>query len=317
MSLYPGLGRHWWEHVSPLQVRQLACLTEELGFDVVAIPEHIVMDLASAPELGARWVHSLSAAGVLVGATSTIVVVPLVVVPYHHPVELAKALSTLDFLSGGRVIPQFLVGYNRHEFEVMGADYERRGALTDEYIGAMVELWGADRPSFHGATISFEDIVFDPRPAQQPMAMWFGARTRAALRRIARIGDGWIAYATPRSEFRELCDYIRDQPEFVARPRPLELSIELFAGRRDPITHRVIEQAQVSLEPERILEQMQEIADLGATLVDVSEVLGMGKFQNGLPGSLPPLRDINEYTDRLHWFADAVMPEAKQICSRE
>jgi len=312
MSLYPGTGRHWWEQVTAPQVQALARETERLGFDVVAVPDHLVMDSGSAPELGAHWVHSLCAAGVLVGATSTITVVPLVVVPYHHPVELAKALSTLDFLSGGRVVPQLLVGYNAKEFEVLGADHARRGAVTDEYLDAALELLYADAPAFAGPTVRFDEIVFAPRPSR-PLTLWFGGRTRAALRRIARHGDGWIAYATPRKDFRALCDYIREQPAFLERPRPLELSIELFEGHRDPITHRVVQQAAISLEPDAILHEIDELAAMGATLVDVSDVLGMGKFQNGRPDAPPPTRSFADQIERLQWFAAEILPEAKQI----
>src|SRR5262249_19641031 len=112
----------------------------------------------------------------------------------------------------------------------------------------------------------------------------------AALRRIARLGDGWIAYATPRARFRELVDYIREQPAFRERPRDLDLSIELFEGQRDPITHEVVRQAEVSLEKEVILEQFEQLAGLGVTVCDVSDVLGLGKFQNDRPDSPPPTR---------------------------
>jgi hypothetical protein len=228
-------------------------------------------------------------------------------------VALAKSLATLDFLSGGRVIPLCMVGYNQREFAIMNVPYAERGAVMDEWMDAMIELWVSDEPSFHGRYVQFDDIVFEPRPARQPMTLWFGGRTKAALRRIARIGDGWIAYATPRSQFREMVDYIREQPEFRANPRPLELSIELFEGRRDPVTHVVIKQAEVSLEKEVILEQMQEIADVGATVCDVSDLLGMGKFQNDRPGTPPPTRSASHHLERLAWFAEEIMPEARRI----
>jgi Luciferase-like monooxygenase len=314
MSLYPGTGRHWWEQITPTQVKTIAGEIDRLGYDYVSVSEHLIMDRHSVRELGPRWSHSLAASSLLVGATQHIVVVPLIVVPYHHPVALAKSLSTLDFLSGGRVIPLCLVGYNQHEFSIMNVSYADRGAIMDEWIAAMIELWGSDDPVFEGRWVRFADIVFEPRPTRQPMTMWFGGRTLVAMRRIGRVGDGWVAQSTvPRSHLEQFVTTIREQPEFEARPRPLDISLELFEGNRDPVTHRIIEQAQISLEPEEILAEMQTAADLGATVVTVNDLLGTGKYQNDRPDAPRPTLSAADYLERLHWFAEEIMPTARAI----
>jgi probable F420-dependent oxidoreductase len=314
LTLYPGTGTHWWEHITPPEFREIARETDRLGYDYVSVSEHLIMDRESAPELGPRWSNSMAAAGVLLGVMERATVVPLLVVPYHHPVELAKSLATLDFLSGGRVIPQCMVGYNQREFAIMNVDYAKRGAIMDEWMDAMIELWGSDAPVFRGAHVQFDDIVFEPRPRKQPMTLWFGGRTKTAMRRIARLGDGWAAQSTvPRTRLREMVNLIREQPEFQARPRPLELTFELFEGNRDPITHTLIEQAKISLEKEVILEQMQIIADLGATVCSVDDLLGSGKYQNDRPDAPPPTRSASEHLERVHWFAEEIMPEGRRI----
>lgn len=317
LTLYPGSARHWWERITPEEFRSLAAEIDRLGFDYIFVSEHLIMDRASAPELGPRWSHSLAAAGVLAGVTRRATIVPLLVVPYHHPVALAKALSTLDFLSGGRVIPLCLVGYNRAEFEIMNVPYADRGPIMDEWLDAMIELWCSDTPRFQGDRVQFSDIVFEPRPAQQPMTLWFGGRTKAAMRRIGRYGDGWVAQSTvPRSRLPEMVQLIRDQSGFRERPRPLELAFELFEGNRDPITHEVIDQARVSLDRDVILEEMQEIADLGATVCTVDDVLGTGKYQNSRSDAPPGTRSAQEHIERLHWFAEEIMPQARGITAR-
>jgi probable F420-dependent oxidoreductase len=313
MTLYPGTGRHWWESVTSEQMVAVARRCEELGFDSIQISYHLAMNRESAPEMGSRWVHSLAAAGFILGATSRIKVVPLVVVPYHQPIELAKALSTLDYLSGGRLTPLLLVGYKRWEFDLVRAPFEARGQVMDEYVEAMQELWCSDRPEYHGEYVDFDDVVFDPKPVQQPLPLWFGGRTKASLRRIARFGDGWVSYATPRAQFAERVQFIRDQPAFQRRPRPLEFWLELFEGRRDPDSHEVIEQAQIVREPDVVLTQMREIASVGATMTSLDDLVGIGKFQNDKPGAPPPTRDINEYLERLHWAAEEILPEARRI----
>jgi probable F420-dependent oxidoreductase len=313
MTLYPGRGTHWWQTITSEEMVMLARRYEALGFDYLKIPYHLAMNRESAPEMGSRWVHSIAAAGFMLGATTRIPVVPLVVVPYHQPVELAKALSTLDFVSGGRLIPLLLVGYQPWEFRLVRAPFQSRGQVMDEYVEAMRELWSAEHPVYRGEFVDFDDVVFEPRPAQDPLPLWFGGRTPAALRRIARLGDGWISYATPRSQLAERVAYITEQPEFAARPRPLEVWVELFEGRRDPDTHAVIEQAEVVFERDAIIEQLQDVADAGATQTSLDDLLGIGKFQNDLPGAPPAVHDISEFLERLQWVAEEILPEAHAI----
>jgi probable F420-dependent oxidoreductase len=313
MTLYPGTGRHWWESITSEQIAELARRSEKLGFDYITISDHVVMNRESTPEMGPRWVHSLSAAGFILGATSTIKVVPFVVAPYRNPVELAKAISTLDFISGGRVVPLLMVGYKRWEFELMRSPFEARGRVMDECVEAMQELWTSERPVYHGEHVEFDDVVFDPKPVQRPLPLWFGGRTRAALKRIARFGDGWVSYATPRAQFRQTVDFIRAQPAYVQRPRPLELWLHLFEGRRDPDSHAVIEQAKIVRDKDVILEQMTELASVGATMTSLDDVLGIGKFQNDQPGAPPPTRDINDYIQRLEWAAEEILPHIAGI----
>jgi hypothetical protein len=161
--------------------------------------------------------------------------------------------------------------------------------------------------------VSFSDVVFEPKPVQQPLPVWFGGRTRAAMRRIARFGDGWLPYATPRSQFRAMVEHIYEQPSFQARPRPLELGLELFEGTLDPDSHELIEQPHIVAEKDAVLEQVAEIAALGATLTSADEMIGAGRFQNDQPGALPPIRDAAEHLERLQWFAEEIMPEARRI----
>ena len=186
-------------------------------------------------------------------------------------------------------------------------------SLVTKYVEAMRELWTSEDPVYHGEFVEFDDVVFEPKPVQDPLPLWFGGRTRAALRRIARLGDGWISYATPRAQFAELIAYIKEQPEFAARPRPLETWIELFEGKRDPDTHAVIEQAKVVLEPDVVIEQLHAIAAVGATQTSLDDLLGIGKFQNDQPGAPPPVRGISEFLERLQWVAEEILPAAHAI----
>lgn len=312
MTLY-GSPRHWWKDVTTDQIVTIARALDRLGFDHVTIDEHLFMHPHLVPQFGPRWTHSLSAAGFVLGATSRIRVLCLAVVPYHGAIELAKALASLDFLSGGRLTVLALTGYQEWEFETLGVPFAERGRMTDEYVDAMRELWIAERPSFHGRFVEFADIVFEPKPVQQPLPVWMGGRTKAALRRIARRGDAWISYATPRSQVPEMLDYLWAQPELVERPRPIEISLPLYEGVRDPFSHVVVEQPEVVLEADAVLEQVETIARLGATLTDADTVLGTGVFQNERPDAPPPTRSFEDYLERIHWFAEEVIHQARGL----
>jgi probable F420-dependent oxidoreductase len=115
------------------------------------------------------------------------------IAPYRNPVVTAKMLATLDVLSRGRVIVGLGVGWMKEEFENLATPpYEDRGGVSDEYIQAFRELWTKDNPSFHGKYCDFSEIVFLPKPVQKPtIPIWIGGHSRQALRRAARLGDGW------------------------------------------------------------------------------------------------------------------------------
>src|SRR5262249_44870092 len=105
----------------------------------------------------------------------------------------AKALATIDVLSKGRVTVGVGVGWMREEFRALGApDFDRRGAVSDEYLGIFKTLWTECPASFNGRFYRFEAVRCLPLPLQKPHPpIWIGGHSRAALRRVARFGDGW------------------------------------------------------------------------------------------------------------------------------
>ena len=120
------------------------------------------------------------------------------VVPHRGAVHTAKIVSTIDLLSGGRMVVGVGAGWMREEFEAVGAPpFDRRGKVTDEYIAAMKTLWTQDDPRFDGEYVKFSDITFLPRPVQQPHPpIWVGGESDAALRRTVKLGDVWYPIGT-------------------------------------------------------------------------------------------------------------------------
>jgi probable F420-dependent oxidoreductase len=176
----------------------------------------------------------------------------IIILPQRNAVELAKELASVDVLSRGRLIFGLGAGYLEPEFRALGANYEERGAVTDESIDALVALWTQAKPRFEGRYYRFAGIDAHPRPVQKPHPpIVVGGMSRAAARRAAARGNGWYGFFTnPELTARSL-DWIRaavaagERPaalgalEFSVTPPP-PLSLELVKQYEELGVHRII-----------------------------------------------------------------------------
>jgi probable F420-dependent oxidoreductase len=128
--------------------------------------------------------------------TSTIrLATGIIILPQRNPVVLAKEIASLDVLSGGRFTFGIGVGYLEPEFRAIGADFENRGAVTDEFVEAMQHLWYDEHPEFHGRFADFAGVDAYPRPVQRPIPIVYGGHTKHAYRRAIARGHGWYGFA--------------------------------------------------------------------------------------------------------------------------
>ena len=191
----------------PDQLRALAQRADDLGFDHIWVSDHIILprqvasfypyasDGVAAFLPDQPYFEPLAALNFLAGCTQRVRLgTHVLILPYRNPVVTAKTLSTLDVLSGGRLILGAGVGWMEEEFQALGLDtYPQRGAVTDEYIQLYKELWTQDHPSFDGQHYQISGSGFAPKPAQKPHPpIWIGGHTGPAIRRAARHGDGWM-----------------------------------------------------------------------------------------------------------------------------
>ena len=251
---------------TPGTLGMIARKGEELGYDALFTGDHILVPKSIASPYpyteGGEYpggpsgeaMEQLTLLAFLAGQTSRIrLVTSVIIVPYRNPLLAAKAMATLDMLSGGRLVVGVGAGWMREEFEALGVPpFEERGAVTDEYIRAFKELWTSDDPHFEGKYVSFDDIHFLPKPAQKPHPpIWVGGESRPALRRTAELADGWyplgsnptFPMGTPEqlaAGMERLASYARrfgrdpSEIEIIYRTHQFELTDSPVGGDRLP-----------------------------------------------------------------------------------
>jgi probable F420-dependent oxidoreductase len=185
-------GLHRDRNVDPDVLARRARLAEDAGFESLWVGDHIALPPGEGnpPRL-----EAMVALTYLAAVTSRVRLgVGLIVLPQRQPVLLAKQLTSLDVLSGGRLTVAVGAGYVEPELHAMGVSLAERGARTDEYLAAMRALWDA-APSFTGRFVSFAGVVQHPSPIQRPHPpIVVGGHSAAAYRRAARHGSGWYGW---------------------------------------------------------------------------------------------------------------------------
>jgi probable F420-dependent oxidoreductase len=301
----PGLDRHppgfspaWAAAMTAADFQRIARAADELGYDSVNISEHIVMPNALAPAMGAHWPHALTAMAFIAGATARIRVNSCVIVlPYHNPIVLAKAVATLDVMSGGRVTLTFGIGHAEHEFEALGIPFHRRGRISDEYLEAMQVLWTQDAPAYQGEFVQFDGVQFEPKPVQRPHPpIWIGGNSSAALRRVARFGTGWMPWLVTPDELPARLEELRAMPGYGEHGR---VDIWLPAA---PIRIREADHSWTADEPHDRFSSPQQVIDAIGALQE------MGVTGTAIPYPGPVASSLAEHLDQLAWGAETVMP---------
>jgi probable F420-dependent oxidoreductase len=206
------MTQHFRPHASTAAIRDVAQAAERLGYDSVWCMDHVVMpDVPAIAPFTTLVYDPLVALSYLAACTERVQLgTTVLIIPYRPPLVQASMLATLDAMSNGRLILGAGAGWLEPEFDALGVDFHRRGALTDEYLDAIRHLWTHDRAPFAGPTIRFENIVVEPKPVQQPYPpLWIGGSTPPALRRAARIGDAWHPTSQPPATIARRAERLR------------------------------------------------------------------------------------------------------------
>jgi len=292
-----AMMQSWEYQVTGADQTRLAKWAEKLGYEMIAVPEHHVIPKNHVELSGPFYFHGYTAMAHFAGATETIRVNSCIaILPVQHPIVTAKALSTMDWLSSGRVTITFAVGWLEEEFDLLGVPFHERGAMADEYIAAIIKLWTSENPEFEGKYVSFKDIAFEPKPVQKPhIPIWFGGEAKPVLRRVARHAQGWWPFLTKPADIPDRIDFIKSQPDYNGQLKDVYYGM---ATGRVGEGHVPLDNpdGRPGMGKQEIIDRLGELADLGVTWSSVP---------------IPELANIEGYFDYTQWVAEEIMPAVR------
>jgi probable F420-dependent oxidoreductase len=283
------------EFVTGTAVMECAAGVEALGYDACFVTDH--------PAPDARWLaagghHALepmvALAFAAAGTTRLRLQTHIMVLAYRNPLLTAKAVLSLDVLSGGRVILGVAAGYLKPEFAALGVDFDERNELTDEAIDVIRGALTTDEFAYTGRHFRSRGTTMRPKPSQQPHPpIWIGGNSRGAIRRAVERGDGWVPFPNPVSAARAVrTPLLANIADFTMRVEFLR-EYALERGRTDAI--------DICFHPFSLTErydavevrdELETLAELGVTWCVLSA---------------PPAATRAEYLDAARRFADSVM----------
>jgi probable F420-dependent oxidoreductase len=219
--------------VDRMAIRDFAQAAEQLGYQHVLAYDHVIgANPASRP--GWRPPYTYRDAfhepfvlfGYLAGLTKKIeLVTGIIILPQRQTVLVAKQAAALDVLSGGRLRLGIGIGWNPVEYEALGEDFKNRGRRSEEQVEVMRKLWTQELVTFQGQWHTITDAGLNPLPIQRPIPIWFGGTDDRALRRLARLGDGWFPQLRPDETCQAAIEKVHSYAREAGRD-PMSIGIE-------------------------------------------------------------------------------------------
>lgn len=227
-------ARPWEAEAGVDELVAVAQACDEAGFDYVAVCDHVAIPLANAEAMSTSWWDTIATLSYLAAVTERVRLLSHVyVLPYRHPLVVAKAWATLDALSGGRAILGVGAGHVADEFAALGVPFQQRGGLLDEAIDAVRAALTDEFASHKGEHWSFEDLGQRPRPVQPRLPIWVGGSSKPAMRRAAERGDGWLPQGPPEGGMAAGIAFVREHRAATLGEVPIalgSLSGQLYIG---------------------------------------------------------------------------------------
>jgi probable F420-dependent oxidoreductase len=280
VTCHPRHHSAWEETAGPAEIARIAAAADRLGFHHLTCSEHVAVPAAVAPLRGARYYDPLATLSFIAARTERVrLVTHVLVLPYHHPLAIAKRYGTLDRLSGGRLVLGVGVGTLEEEFYLLGAEFAGRGRRYEDALRALRAAFGRREPAYAGTHYRFADVLVDPCGVQPDVPIWLGGRSPRSLRRALALGDGWDPFGLSPEDLTALLARARGWREWR---EPFEVVLtpdELL----DPTEEG---------EREALLALVARYRTIGATVLNL-------RFRH---------RSLEHYLEQLHAFADTVAP---------
>jgi probable F420-dependent oxidoreductase len=258
VSLVPGAHARWEEDGTIDDIRRVAGAADRLGYEYLTCSEHMAVPFGGMDLPGPRYWDPYSTLGYLAACTSRIrLTTSILVLGYHHPLEIIKRGGTLDRMSNGRLILGVGAGYLEREFDLLGAPFEDRGERADDAIRAVRAAFARRTPTYAGPYYQFDDIVVDPCGVQEHLPIWIGGRTRRSLRRAVELGDGWCPFAVSPRRAAVWLEQAAGTAAWQERTKPLEVIL---------ISKTPVDPMQT---PDEAISTVRELQDAGATMTSL------------------------------------------------
>lgn len=245
----PGAASGWEQHGDIDDIARVAAAADELGFEYLTCAEHVAVPAAESASRGLIYWDPLATLSFLAARTSRIrLATSVLVLGYHHPLEIAKRYGTLDRVSGGRLTLGVGVGSLAAEFELLDAHWADRGDRADDALRALRASLSTPHPQYDGKYYRYRSLAVQPCALQPQVPIWVGGRTRRSLRRALKLADGWMPFGL---QVDELARLLAD-----AQP-PTGFDVVLATGRPvDPLG-----------DPAGTRKLLRRLQDAGATAV--------------------------------------------------
>ena len=272
----PGVASAWESTGTINDLARIAGVADELGYEYLTCSEHVAIPSADTEARGAVYWDPLATLGFLAAHTNRIrLATAVLVLPYHHPMDIAKRYGTLDQVSEGRLVLGVGIGSLTEEFELIDAPWDHRAARADDAIRALRVSMSTETPAYHGPFYSYSGMTVLPHALQPSVPMWVGGRSVQSLRRALKLADGWMPFGLAGHQIREM---------LVEAASPPGFEVILSTGR--------------ALDPggdvQSTRKQLEYLCDAGATLINCS--IAADSVQHYCD-QLAALKDIADTTD--------------------
>jgi probable F420-dependent oxidoreductase len=288
-----SFAEDWEVDAGADELRQMAQRADANGFFYLAVCDHVAITKPNDAHMRTTWYDTIATLGWVAALTTKVRLLSHVyVLSYRHPLHTAKSFMTLDELSGGRAILGVGAGHLQGEFELLGADYDGRGEITDAAIDVVRAAFADEYPDVETPYWGhIHDAGLAPRPRQRRLPIWVGGSSRPALRRAAERGDGWLPQGTPRAELPGQIAYLLEHRKQTVGDEPIDLGTiaeRVYVG--DPGWD--VGEQTLSGRPDHIAERLNEFGTMGVSHVQI-------RFRN---------RSLQELLDQMDAFGRDVAP---------